>query len=316
MTSKPSSVASYLQEISRVSLLTREQEIELARSIVDLRELESSRTSLGEGLGRVPTELEWALEVGISLPELRRRLQSGRKAKDKMVCANLRLVVSIAKKYLNRGLSLLDLIQEGSLGLIKASEKFAPEYGYKFSTYATWWIREAITKAIIAQSRAIRLPGNIWAQINRIKTISLSLCQSLGRNPTEQEIAAAMEISIEQLRFILRAARNPTSLDRPIGKKEDATIGDFIEAETKPWEETLLQQSLLDDVNKLLETLSPDEAELLRLRYGINHGNVTTVQELAQKFNLSRDRIRKIEAKALRKLRRPNQSQVLREYLI
>jgi RNA polymerase primary sigma factor len=309
------SIRIYLQEIGRIRLLRAEEEIELARKIADLLELERIRERLERRLQRIPTELEWAQEVDMKLPAFRRRLYIGRRAKDKMVQSNLRLVVSIAKKYMNRGLSFQDLIQEGSLGLIRAAEKFDHEKGYKFSTYATWWIRQAITRAIADQSRTIRLPVHLYETISRIKKTTKILSQEMGRKPTEEEIATRMEMTIEKLRFIAKSAQLPISLETPIGKEEDSRLGDFIEADGETPEDQVSKSLLREDLENVLDTLSPRERDVLRLRYGLDDGRMKTLEEIGQIFNVTRERIRQIEAKALRKLRHPNRNSILKEYI-
>lgn len=309
------SIRLYLQEIGRIRLLRADEEIELARKIADLLELERTRTELQATIGCEPTDEEWAEEVGEALPKFRRRLMLGRRAKEKMVQSNLRLVVSIAKKYMNRGLSFQDLIQEGSLGLIRAAEKFDHEKGYKFSTYATWWIRQAITRAIADQSRTIRLPVHLYETISRIKKTTKILSQELGRKPTEEEIAERMEMTIEKLRFIAKSAQLPISLETPIGKEEDSRLGDFIEADGETPEDEVSKSLLREDLEDVLDTLSPRERDVLRLRYGLEDGRMKTLEEIGQIFNVTRERIRQIEAKALRKLRHPNRNSILKEYI-
>ena len=309
------SIRLYLQEIGRIRLLRADEEIELARKIADLLELERVRERLCGQLDREPHDSEWAKEVNMALPAFRHRLYLGRRAKDKMVQSNLRLVVSIAKKYMNRGLSFQDLIQEGSLGLIRAAEKFDHEKGYKFSTYATWWIRQAITRAIADQSRTIRLPVHLYETISRIKKTTKILSQEMGRKPTEEEIADRMEMTIEKLRFIAKSAQLPISLETPIGKEEDSRLGDFIEADGETPEDQVSKNLLREDLESVLDTLSPRERDVLRLRYGLDDGRMKTLEEIGQIFNVTRERIRQIEAKALRKLRHPNRNSILKEYI-
>jgi RNA polymerase primary sigma factor len=309
------SIRLYLQEIGRIRLLRADEEIELARKIADLLELERIRERLMDELDREPRDQEWAEAVNMAFSAFRYRLHLGRRAKDKMVQSNLRLVVSIAKKYMNRGLSFQDLIQEGSLGLIRAAEKFDHEKGYKFSTYATWWIRQAITRAIADQSRTIRLPVHLYETISRIKKTTKLLSQEMGRKPTEEEIATRMEMTIEKLRFIAKSAQLPISLETPIGKEEDSRLGDFIESDGETPEDQVSKNLLREDLENVLDTLSPRERDVLRLRYGLDDGRMKTLEEIGQIFNVTRERIRQIEAKALRKLRHPNRNSVLKEYI-
>ena len=272
-------VRMYLREIGRIPLLNAQQEIELARKI----------------------------EAGGA---------EGAIAKRKLTQANLRLVVSIAKKYVGRGMLFLDLIQEGNLGLIRAAEKFDHSRGYKFSTYATWWIRQAITRAIADQARTIRIPVHMVETINKLKKITRKLAQDKGRKPTEEEIAEAMEISLVKLREIVKVAQEPVSLETPIGKEEDSKLGDFIEdrdAETPA--SSVTQELLRDDIIEVMAGLSPRERDVLRLRFGLDDGRQRTLEEVGQLFGVTRERIRQIEAKALRKLRHPNRSRRLREYI-
>ncbi|MAH57574.1 MAG: RNA polymerase sigma factor RpoD [Synechococcus sp. ARS1019] len=309
------SIRVYLQEIGRIRLLRPDEEIELARKIADLLHLEELAAQFESDNGREPDNKEWAALVEMPLIRFRRRLMLGRRAKEKMVQSNLRLVVSIAKKYMNRGLSFQDLIQEGSLGLIRAAEKFDHEKGYKFSTYATWWIRQAITRAIADQSRTIRLPVHLYETISRIKKTTKVLSQEFGRKPTEEEIAESMEMTIEKLRFIAKSAQLPISLETPIGKEEDSRLGDFIEADIENPEQDVAKNLLREDLEGVLATLSPRERDVLRLRYGLDDGRMKTLEEIGQIFDVTRERIRQIEAKALRKLRHPNRNGVLKEYI-
>ncbi|MEB3276974.1 MAG: RNA polymerase sigma factor RpoD [Cyanobacteriota bacterium] len=309
------SIRVYLQEIGRIRLLRPDEEIELARKIADLLQLEELAVQFESDHGHHPDTKEWAALVEMPLIKFRRRLMLGRRAKEKMVQSNLRLVVSIAKKYMNRGLSFQDLIQEGSLGLIRAAEKFDHEKGYKFSTYATWWIRQAITRAIADQSRTIRLPVHLYETISRIKKTTKTLSQEFGRKPTEEEIAESMEMTIEKLRFIAKSAQLPISLETPIGKEEDSRLGDFIEADIENPEQDVAKNLLREDLEGVLATLSPRERDVLRLRYGLDDGRMKTLEEIGQIFDVTRERIRQIEAKALRKLRHPNRNGVLKEYI-
>ncbi|WP_094512939.1 RNA polymerase sigma factor RpoD [Synechococcus sp. MW101C3] len=309
------SIRVYLQEIGRIRLLRPDEEIELARKIADLLHLEELAAQFEQDNGHYPDTKEWAVLVDMPLVKFRRRLMLGRRAKEKMVQSNLRLVVSIAKKYMNRGLSFQDLIQEGSLGLIRAAEKFDHEKGYKFSTYATWWIRQAITRAIADQSRTIRLPVHLYETISRIKKTTKVLSQEFGRKPTEEEIAESMEMMIEKLRFIAKSAQLPISLETPIGKEEDSRLGDFIEADIENPEQDVAKNLLREDLEGVLATLSPRERDVLRLRYGLDDGRMKTLEEIGQIFDVTRERIRQIEAKALRKLRHPNRNGVLKEYI-
>ncbi len=348
------SIRIYLQEIGRIRLLRAEEEIELARKIADLLKLERIREDfrlytdaewgkqvflferiekiiaeksekepklsdikgyLGKTELMAPLVEEWLAKSKEYLSAFKRRLYHGRCAKEKMVQSNLRLVVSIAKKYMNRGLSFQDLIQEGSLGLIRAAEKFDHEKGYKFSTYATWWIRQAITRAIADQSRTIRLPVHLYETISRIKKTTKILSQEMRRKPTEEEIATKMEMTIEKLRFIAKSAQLPISLETPIGKEEDSRLGDFIEADGETPEDEVSKNLLREDLENVLDTLSPRERDVLRLRYGLDDGRMKTLEEIGQIFNVTRERIRQIEAKALRKLRHPNRNSILKEYI-
>ncbi|WP_017716765.1 RNA polymerase sigma factor RpoD [Kamptonema formosum] len=313
----------YLQEIGRIRLLRADEEIELGRKIADLLELERVREQLCSELERSPKDAEWADAVGMPLPAFRQRLQQGRQAKDKMVQSNLRLVVSIARKYIYRGLSFQDLIQEGSLGLIRAAEKFDHEKGYKFSTYATWWIRQAITRGIANRSRTIRLPVRLYETIFRIKKTTKLLSQEMGRKPTEDEIADRMEMSIKKLRFITKSAQLPISLETPIWLEEEkdsglkyfVRLGDFIESDEETPEECVTKNLLREDLESALNTLRPRERNVLSRRYGLDDGRMKSLEEIGEIFNITCDIVRQIEIEALRKLRRFKRSLMLEEYI-
>ena len=300
-------VRMYLKEIGKVPLLTADQEVELATAMSAGREAEA-RVALAEADGSTIPEAEMA--------ELKKQIKAGEKAKQQLAEANLRLVVSIAKRYVGRGMLFLDLIQEGNLGLIKAVEKFDYTKGYKFSTYATWWIRQAITRAIADQARTIRIPVHMVETINKVIRVSRQLLQELGHDPSPEEISAEMNMPVDKVREILKIAQEPVSLETPIGEEEDSHLGDFIpdEAASEPSEAasfTLLKEQLVD----VLGTLTPREEKVLKLRFGIEDGRTRTLEEVGKEFNVTRERIRQIEAKALRKLRHPSRSKKLKDFL-
>ncbi len=269
-------VRMYLKEIGKVPLLSAEREIELAQ-----------------------------------------RMEEGDEdAKKELAEANLRLVVSIAKRYVGRGMLFLDLIQEGNLGLIKAVEKFDYHKGYKFSTYATWWIRQAITRAIADQARTIRIPVHMVETINKLIRVSRQLLQELGREPTPEEIAKELDMPVERVREILKISQEPVSLETPIGEEEDSHLGDFIQDDNVPVPAEAAAQTLLkEQLDEVLDTLTEREQKVLRLRFGMNDGRARTLEEVGKEFDVTRERIRQIEAKALRKLRHPSRSRKLRDYL-
>ena len=300
-------VRMYLKEIGKVPLLTADQEVELATVMSAGREAEA-RVAQAEADGETIPEAEMA--------ELKKQIKAGEKAKQQLAEANLRLVVSIAKRYVGRGMLFLDLIQEGNLGLIKAVEKFDYTKGYKFSTYATWWIRQAITRAIADQARTIRIPVHMVETINKVIRVSRQLLQELGHDPSPEEISAEMNMPVDKVREILKIAQEPVSLETPIGEEEDSHLGDFIpdEAASEPSEAasfTLLKEQLVD----VLGTLTPREEKVLKLRFGIEDGRTRTLEEVGKEFNVTRERIRQIEAKALRKLRHPSRSKKLKDFL-
>ncbi|MCI9392659.1 MAG: RNA polymerase sigma factor RpoD [Oscillospiraceae bacterium] len=296
-------VRMYLKEIGKVPLLSPEEEIALAQKM-SAGNLADEQLEEGEN---IPPE---------ELAQLKALSKAGEKAKQKLAEANLRLVVSIAKRYVGRGMLFLDLIQEGNLGLIKAVEKFDYTKGYKFSTYATWWIRQAITRAIADQARTIRIPVHMVETINKVIRVSRQLLQELGHDPSPEEIAEEMNMPVDKVREILKIAQEPVSLETPIGEEEDSHLGDFIpdEAASEPSEAasfTLLKEQLVD----VLSTLTPREEKVLKLRFGIEDGRTRTLEEVGKEFNVTRERIRQIEAKALRKLRHPSRSKKLKDFL-
>ncbi|MBE9168488.1 sigma-70 family RNA polymerase sigma factor [Pleurocapsales cyanobacterium LEGE 06147] len=310
------SVRNYLQTIGGVPLLRGEEEIELSRQVTDLLQLERIRQQLAEKLGRQPSDREWAQEVNMMLPAFRRRLYFDRRAKNKIIQANLRLVVFIAKKYLKRGLSLQDLIQEGNLGLIKAVEKFEPEKGCKFSTYAYWWIRQSIMRAIAEQSRTIRLPIHIHDKLSLIKKTFKHLSEKLQRQPNEVEMAECLNMTVERLRFLLKVAQVPFSLEVPVDREEDSRLlSEGIESDIPTPEEWIVKELRREKVKNILSYLSSQERDILRLRFGLDDGVVKTPEEISQILNLSRKEIHKIRGKAINKLRRLCLGSDLEEYL-
>jgi RNA polymerase primary sigma factor len=297
-------VRMYLKEIGKVPLLTAAQEVDLAKKI---EAGEEASAKLREGGKKLSRE---------ELRSLRRQESVGQEAKRKLVEANLRLVVSIAKRYVGRGMLFLDLIQEGNLGLIRAVEKFDFRKGYKFSTYATWWIRQAITRAIADQARTIRIPVHMVETINKLIRVQRQLLQELGREPTPEEIAEQMELTPEKVREIIKVSQEPVSLETPIGEEEDSHLGDFIEDSDAvvPIDAAsfILLQEQLEDV---LNSLNEREKEVIRLRFGLTDGHPRTLEEVGREFGVTRERIRQIESKTLAKLRHPTRSAKLRDYL-
>ena len=288
-----------------------EEEIELDLSIPDDVGIDDPVRMYLKEIGRVPL-LKADEEV-----ELAKRMQEGdEEAKNQLAEANLRLVVSIAKRYVGRGMLFLDLIQEGNLGLLKAVAKFDYKKGFKFSTYATWWIRQAITRAIADQARTIRIPVHMVETINKLVRVSRQLLQELGTDPTPEQIGAVMDLAPERVREIQKVAQEPVSLETPIGEEEDSHLGDFIEDEDAPAPDEAASYILLkEQLEEVLETLTPREAKVLRLRFGLDDGRSRTLEEVGQEFGVTRERIRQIEAKALRKLRHPSRSRKLKDYL-
>lgn len=288
-----------------------EEEIELDLSIPDDVGIDDPVRMYLKEIGRVP------LLKADEEAELAKRMQEGdEEAKNQLAEANLRLVVSIAKRYVGRGMLFLDLIQEGNLGLLKAVEKFDYKKGFKFSTYATWWIRQAITRAIADQARTIRIPVHMVETINKLVRVSRQLLQELGTDPTPEQIGAVMDLAPDRVREIQKVAQEPVSLETPIGEEEDSHLGDFIEDEDAPAPDEAASYILLkEQLEEVLETLTPREAKVLRLRFGLDDGRSRTLEEVGQEFGVTRERIRQIEAKALRKLRHPSRSRKLKDYL-
>ncbi|CAM6037639.1 unnamed protein product [Sphagnum compactum] len=309
-------ICSYLRDIGRTKLLTAAEEVELSRGIQDLLKLEKVRSSLKEEIGHEPTMVEWACAAGMEQNPFETRIRNGRFCKDKMVNSNLRLVVSIAKNYQGRGMTLQDLIQEGSMGLIRGAEKFDPNKGFKFSTYAHWWIRQAVTRAIADQSRTIRLPIHLYEVISRINKAKKMLAQEHGRQPHDEEVAELVGMTVDKLKTVVKSARAPTSMERPIGKEKDSTVGDLVpDRGIESAEDAISKQLLKQDLAAVLHTLNPRERDVLRLRYGLDDGRTKTLEEIGHIFRVTRERIRQIEAKAMRKLRQPSRNNALREYL-
>ena len=293
------SVKIYLKDIGQVPLLTGDEEIKLAIMM-----------SEGEAVkDMVPSTPEEALEKS-------KKTQDALKARNRLIEANLRLVVSIAKKYVGRGMQFLDLIQEGNLGLMKAVEKFDYTKGFKFSTYATWWIKQSITRAIADQARTIRIPVHMVETINKVGRIQRQLLQELGQEPTAEQIAEKMGCSVEKIYEIQRISQDPVSLEKPIGEEEDSRLVDFIEDHDTPSPAALAESNMLKEkINEVLAMLTPRENEVIRRRYGLDDGKPKTLEEVGKEFNVTRERIRQIEAKALRKLRHPNRAKKLKDFI-
>jgi RNA polymerase primary sigma factor len=297
-------VGLYLKEMSRVSLLSVEEELSLAKRIEAARD---ARTELSEKENEPDTDRQ---------QELRATIKDGELAWEHLIKANTRLVVSVAKKYIGRGVPFLDLIQEGNLGLMKAVEKFDYTRGFRFSTYATWWIRQAITRSIADQGRTIRIPVHMIDRIRELYKVSHELEQNLGRKPFANEIAEVMKVNIRKVQWMMRISWLPLSLESPVGDEEDSELGMFVEDDQTPSPMEVTYKSMLrDKIDEVLNTLSPREARILRLRFGLDNGRSYTLEEVGQKFGLTRERIRQIEGKALRQLRHPHKARQLKDYL-
>ncbi len=298
-------VRSYLRDIGRVPLLSHEQEITLGRQVQELMGLEELREELAlRAGGEAPSEEMVAAEAGLSPALLRRRQQAGRRAKERMVAANLRLVVSVAKKYTKRNMELLDLIQEGTIGLVRGVEKFDPTRGYKFSTYAYWWIRQGITRAIAEKSRSIRLPIHITETLNKLKKAQRELSQELGRTPTVGELAVAVELPEEEVKDLLSRARQPVSLETKVGDGEDTELLDLLAGDGVLPDEVVAMECLKGDLRSLLEQLPELQGQVLRMRYGIEDGEPMSLTAIGRHLGISRDRVRNLERDGLANLRR------------
>ncbi|MCX5983293.1 RNA polymerase sigma factor, RpoD/SigA family [Anabaena sp. AL93] len=297
-------VRTYLREIGRVPLLSREQEIIYGKQVQQMMALLEAKEALRKEIDHEPSSSEWAARVNQSETEINHLMVQGKRAKQKMIEANLRLVVAIAKKYQKRNMEFLDLIQEGTLGLERGVEKFDPMRGYKFSTYAYWWIRQAITRAIAQQGRTIRLPIHITEKLNKIKKVQRELAQKLGRSPSPTEIAKELELEPAQIREYLNMARQPVSLDVRVGENQDTELQEMLEDDGPSPEYYTTQEFLRQDLNNLLAELTPQQRQVVALRFGLEDGNEMSLAKVGERLNLSRERVRQLEHQALAHLRR------------
>ena len=307
-------VRTYLQEIGKVPLLSHEQEIVFGKQVQKMMSFYYKREKLSKHLDREPTLEEWADHVKKTPSELKKIIHQGKRAKQKMIEANLRLVVAIAKKYQKRNMEFLDLIQEGSLGLERGVEKFDPTKGFKFSTYAYWWIRQAITRAIAQQARTIRLPIHITEKLNKIKKTQRELSQELGRSPTPNEIAMALELEPSQIREYFRISRQPISLDVRVGDNQDTELSELLEDEGVSPDKYITQELMRQDLQKLIGELTPQQQQVVRLRFGLEDGKELSLAKIGQRMNISRERVRQLEQQALAHLRKKRSS--VKEYIV
>ncbi len=305
----------YLQDIGRVNLLTQEEELTLARLVQNRERLLRLRNGGSEAEQNAASRQAWAAQAGLSPSQLRQALHRGHRARERMIQANLRLVVAVAKKYQRRGLDLLDLVQEGSLGLERAVERFDPTRGFRFSTYAYWWIRQGITRAIASQSRTIRLPVHITEKLNRLRRAQRELAARLGRPPRLMELAAELEMSEQAVRLILLQIPRPVSLEGRVGRELDTELGDLLEDGHATPEQELAREQLHQDLEALLADLNGREARVIRERFGLDDDTPRTLSEIGASMQLSRERVRQIESRALLKLRQPQNRCRVRDYL-